>query len=98
MRFLLSNRVTTTVAATIFLVEFLVGTALTNVQVSWEGPIDLRVLIQGREHLLRGAQKTEAVTSVSRQAHLIRFAFVPLTIKAGSYSQVMRPLRPGSST
>src|SRR5580704_12465769 len=90
-RSLISSRITTNVAASVLLVEVLLGSTLANVQILWNGPNDLVVSIQGQQHLLKGIQSA-GVPSTSRQARLIRFAFVPLIVKAGSYVQTIRPL------
>jgi hypothetical protein len=66
-RSLISSSVTTVFAASMLLVEVLLGAGLANVQISWEGPNDLVLSIQGQEQLLKGIRNS-GTTVASRQA------------------------------
>ena len=90
-RSLVSSSVTTVFAASMLLVEVLLGAVLANVQISWEGPNDLVLSIQGQEQLLKGIRNS-GTTVASRQARQIYFAFVPLTVRTGSFVQKIQPL------
>ena len=50
-----------------------------------------RLSIQDRELLLEGVQ-AKGMKSPSWQGYVLPLAFVPLTVKAGSYVQAIRPL------